>query len=568
MARNKSSASRHDPNEVESTKPEEGKMRAAIYARYSTDLQRKESIEDQHRVCERLAERHGFEVVARFSDAAISGGTTQRPGYQEMLKAARCRGFDAIIAEDTSRLWRNLAEQSPRLAELSDLGVHVVTQDLDTRHESAEIMGAVGGAMASAYRKEIGRRTRRGLEGKARAGKSAGGKSYGYAGAVASGKEQRVIDPGQASIVKRIFEMYALGSSAKTIAATLNREKIPSPGSTWARSARRRTGWLCSAIAGDPVRGTGILNNDSYRGRVVWNRSRWIRSAADSANRRAVANPRSEWIENPDESLRIVSDELWQRVKDRQRQRAHTIGVRVKAGLSKKAAATGREPKHVFSGWLTCSECGARFTLVNLRSYACASYVNGRACSNGIHVRRDLVQDRLLAGVRETLSRNDVLDELERRVRKALAAGRKVKPDLKRIADLKGQLDNLVNAIAGGGMRTSAALGRKLTEVETELGLLEAVKPEPAVVPLVANLRGRVKAALARLPKLLEKNPEQARAALIDAGLSQRITLRPATDGHYLNAEIDLEIVPLAAISGMSESMVAGAGFEPATFGL
>jgi DNA invertase Pin-like site-specific DNA recombinase len=118
-------------------------------------MQRAESIEDQHRVCERLAERHDFTVISRFSDAAISGGTAARPGYQDMLRAARRHDFDVIIAEDTSRLWRNLAEQSPRLAELSDLGIQVVTHDLDTRHESAEIMGAVGGAMASSYRKEI-----------------------------------------------------------------------------------------------------------------------------------------------------------------------------------------------------------------------------------------------------------------------------------------------------------------------------------------------------------------------------------------------------------------------------
>ena len=59
------------------------------------------------------------------------------------------------------------------------------------------------------------------------------------------------------------------GSSAKTNAATLNREKVPSPGASRARSSRRRNGWLCSAIAGDPARSTGILNNGSYRGVVV-----------------------------------------------------------------------------------------------------------------------------------------------------------------------------------------------------------------------------------------------------------------------------------------------------------
>jgi site-specific DNA recombinase len=64
-------------------------MRAALYARYSTEMQHEQSIEDQFRVAERIAERHGFTVVAKFADQAMSGGTTQRPQYQRVLTAAR-----------------------------------------------------------------------------------------------------------------------------------------------------------------------------------------------------------------------------------------------------------------------------------------------------------------------------------------------------------------------------------------------------------------------------------------------------------------------------------------------
>ena len=137
-------------------------MKAAIYARYSTNMQSESSLEDQLRVWERLAKQHRFEVAAQFTDAAISGGTATRPGYQSMLDAARRHEFDAIIAEDTSRLWRLLAEQAPRLAELADLGIEVITHDLDTRQESASILGAINGAISEQYRKEIGRRVRRG----------------------------------------------------------------------------------------------------------------------------------------------------------------------------------------------------------------------------------------------------------------------------------------------------------------------------------------------------------------------------------------------------------------------
>jgi Resolvase, N terminal domain/Recombinase len=152
-----------------------------------------------------------------------------------MLTAARQHEFEVIIAEDSSRLWRNLAEQSPRLAELCDLGIAVVTHDLDTRHESAEIMGAVGGAMASAYRKEIGRRVRRGLEGLARNQKPTGGRAFGYIAATESASGQREINAEQAPIVRSIFEQYAGGWSPRRIAEDLNSKKVPSPGASWNR---------------------------------------------------------------------------------------------------------------------------------------------------------------------------------------------------------------------------------------------------------------------------------------------------------------------------------------------
>ncbi len=116
-----------------------------------------------------------------------------------------------IVAEDASRLWRNMAEQAPRLAELRDLGVHVVTHDLDTRQESAEWMGAILGTAAQAYRSEIARRTRRGLEGRAIKAMPTGGRSYGYVSSADAGTGQREVDPEQADVVRRIFAYTQTG---------------------------------------------------------------------------------------------------------------------------------------------------------------------------------------------------------------------------------------------------------------------------------------------------------------------------------------------------------------------
>ena len=84
-------------------------MRAAIYARYSSENQRDELIEDQIEVCRRYAARLGFEVTATFNDRAISGSNNNRPGYQQMLVEARKGSFDVVIVEAVDRLARKLA---------------------------------------------------------------------------------------------------------------------------------------------------------------------------------------------------------------------------------------------------------------------------------------------------------------------------------------------------------------------------------------------------------------------------------------------------------------------------
>lgn len=496
-------------------------MKAGIYARYSTDKQSHASIPDQFRLCERLAERSGFAIHAHFEDAAISGGTAHRPGYQAMLAAARRREIDVIVAEDTSRLWRNLAEQAPRIAELRDLGIHVVCHDLDTRHESSVVLGAVLGAMGEGYRQEIGRRTRRGLEGRARAKKPTGGRAYGYVSAKDSGTGEREIDREQAAVVVRIFQRYRDGLSPRAIAEQLNAEGIPSPGASWNRSQRRRAGWLGSAIAGDTARGVGILNNEQYAGRVTWNRHRWVRSAADSKRRRCVPNPRADWITHVDERLRIVPEALWQAVKARQRQQAERIGQRVAAGLERRnAGRTGRGPKFLLSGLLKCGTCGAAYVMASATSYACASHVNGgrSACANDARFRRDAVETAILDGVRRDLGTPAAVDKVCRRVRARLRALSRPRPATRaRIAQLETEVVNLIDAVAAGGLRGSAGLAERLRAAESELTGLKAqaaAADTRNIERLLPELAARYAHQLERLPEILKGDVTRARTAL------------------------------------------------------
>lgn len=529
-------------------------MRAAIYARYSTSMQSEASIPDQFRECRKLADRHGFEVIAEFSDAAISGGTANRPGYQSMLEAARNREFDAIIAEDTSRLWRNLAEQAPRLAELQDLGIHVVTHDLDTRADSADILSAVNGAMSQIYRKEIGRRTRRGLEGLARAKKPTGGRSYGYIAANASESGDREIDPEQALIVVRIFEMYADGMSPRAIAEQLNSEGIPSPGSTWNRANRRKAEWAMSSIAGNPKRANGILSNDLYIGRVVWNRFRWERSRVDSSKRTCIQNPESEWIVYDDPRLRIVDQVLWDAVKDRQREQTKRVGERVAQGLQ-RGRSTGRTPKYLFSTVLKCAACGANYTLRNATHYSCGRYLDGRACSQTVGVKRVDIERGLLAGMKERLLSPEAERAAIQAAHRVFREHEKKDPavDRKRINELGAEIENLTDAIASGALKASPALGGRLTKAETELEKLETAQNAPAVniTQIVPRLAEQYRAMVEDLENVLpEQGPRDvARArAQIKKFLGGSIIVREAPDEIRLETEENGAIALLQAV--------------------
>ncbi|MCP5359894.1 MAG: recombinase family protein [Steroidobacteraceae bacterium] len=535
-------------------------MKAAIYARYSTDKQSEASIPDQFRQCERLAERAGFTVAARFQDAAISGGTAHRPGYQQLLAAARRREIDVVVAEDTSRLWRNLAEQAPRIAELRDLGVHVVCHDLDTRQESSVILGAVLGAMGEGYRAEIGRRTRRGLEGRARAKKPTGGRAYGYISAAQSGTGEREIHREEAAVVVRIFQLYRDGASPRAIADQLNADGVPSPGSTWSRTERRRQGWLASAIAGDTARGLGILNNELYAGRVIWNKCRWVRSAADSKRRRAELNPPQDWIVHEEERLRILPESLWLAVKARQRQQARNTEQLAEGKRRPGMKRTGREgsgPKFLLSGLLHCSRCGARYVMGSASSYVCSSYVNGgkSACPNDVRFRRDKVEAAILEAIQRDFSNPAAADEVCKRLRARLREATRGRPvSDARIAKLEREVGNMVEAVASLGLRGSIGLSERLRAAEAELAELKAkaaATDTGNVERLLPEVATRYTRELARLPELLTKagNVPRVRATL--ASHYGEIQVRPepgriglwAQQGH-------MELALLAATSG------------------
>lgn len=266
-------------------------MKAALYARFSTDKQREASIDDQHRQNQRVADGHQLLVGLRFADEGISGGTAQRPGYQSMLDAARRGEFDVIIAEDISRLWRNRAEYGSRSAELEDLGVHLLTAVGDDTRRDGWMVVTIKLALAEQGRREISYRTRRGMEGLALNGQSTGGRCYGY--------RNGDIYEHEAKTVRQIFAWAVeYGCNTRWIAKRLNAttlEFFPAP-----RGGR----WSHSTIQ-------GILANRRYTGAVIYGATESKGGARDSRLKTRVERSGGPIASRQDESKRIVSDELF-----------------------------------------------------------------------------------------------------------------------------------------------------------------------------------------------------------------------------------------------------------------
>ena len=141
------------PSEVDSQT-----VRARAYARYSSDSQRDESIDDQVRICRNVITRNGWDLVEVYTDAGISGASTFRPGYQRLLKDASAGVLDIVVAESLDRLSRDLADVATLYKHLSFLGVRLWTV---AEGQITELHVGLKGTMNALYLKDLAQKTHR-----------------------------------------------------------------------------------------------------------------------------------------------------------------------------------------------------------------------------------------------------------------------------------------------------------------------------------------------------------------------------------------------------------------------
>lgn len=527
---------------------ESAPMRTAAYARFSSDLQRDTSLEDQLRNCREYAQRHGWtwQEGHVYTDAAISGSSIEgRAGLEALLTAAATlpRDFDVVLVDDSSRVARDLADALRVLQRLRFAGIRVIyiSQGIDSSSEQAETLVAVHGLVDGLYLREMAAKIKRGLRGQLTRGLATGGRTYGYRTVPVPDPNRagekigcRIeIEPTEAETVRLIFQWFANGLTIPQIITRLQQRGAPPPSGPGAIGA-----WRTGAIR-------RILANPKYRGIQVWGRRRNERKPGCRA---IVARPvaPSEWqtLERPD--LRIVDEELWHQVETVRRQRTATFNEHRQGGrnlLCGRPALAGTST-HLFSGFLKCGVCGRSVSVIGrhlikgkLYRYLGCAYrdKNGAsACSNKLTVRVEHAEAPLLAGIQRELLSPDMVAYVTAQLTKALEAVTDQRPAqlealIRQRDAVRGKVQNLVSVLESG--TASAAILRTLQDREAEAMRLDAeiaALSQPVDAHRLAVLPTWVRQQLADVAGLLQDVPDQARNEF--ERLQLRFTLTPVLD--------------------------------------
>jgi site-specific DNA recombinase len=505
---------------------------AAIYARVSTEMQSRASIDDQIRKCRQYAEAHDLKILEEhiYRDQALSGVGADRPALKRILQLALSAAppFTAILVDDTSRLSRTTEDALSIFKRLNFAGVQLiaVSQGISSDNEQSEMLVTVHGLVDSLYVRELAKKTHRGMEGLALRGLHTGGRIFGY-DTISLGEgagKKLVVNPSEAAIVKRIFELSAGGQSLKAITRKLNAEHVPSP-----RPREDRVGgeWCHTAIR-------EMLKNELYIGNVVWNRSKFVKVPGTNKRQRRP-RPESEWLRTSNPELAIVPADLWSAV----RARFAALGI---WGYPKSRGLVPRAmtSQYLFSGLLKCGDCGASLIIATgggthrHKKYACSRRFNSRGCENDLYIRRDDLEDLLLGKLQNELLQPAVVDyavvEFQSQLEAALGD---LSADLvgmrQRKTRLEAEVRRLVSAVAESGHSKSLLeeIGRKEAELQGITDGLLLATPK-SIESRIGEIRSFVASGLKDLRDLLRKDTALARTELLKH--SSEITMTPHRD--------------------------------------
>lgn len=427
-------------------------LRVVLYARFSSDNQRSESIDAQIRAMKKYCKDHHHRIIETYIDEAKSATTDKRPSFQRMIKDSKAHAFDAVIVHKLDRFSRDRYDSAMYKRELKKNGVRLfsVLENLDDSPESVMMEAMIEG-MSEYYSKNLAREVMKGMQETAMQCKHTGG--IPPLGFDLDSEKKLIINPKEAEAVRLMFELYDLGYGYGKIIDVLND-----------KGYRSKVGKL---FVKNSIH--DILCNEKYIGVYVYNRA----ASKDMFNRRNthLSKEGDSIIRIPNGCPQIIDTELFERVQRRMESNKTSSG-KYKA-----------KELYLLSGLTKCGICGksvcgnSRVSGRNKQrmvTYRCCT--NKNICSNkeinktylenyviDLIYQHFLDRDRLEAYIAKV---NQYLDDKENSVAVKVAESKE------RLAEIQKAVENITNAIERGMMADS--FFDRLDELEIERTRLEA----------------------------------------------------------------------------------------------
>ena len=438
-------------------------MLVVIYARYSSDRQREESIEAQLKVCHEYAAQKGYTVVKEYIDRAMSGTVDDRLQFQMMIRDSEKRQFEKILVYRLDRFSRDPYDPAIYKSKLRKYGVEVESA---TEHIPEGSLGIIMEALINgqnaSYSVELSEKIKRNMDLNADKCLSNGGITpLGYRLERINPREEKskkrmVIDEKTAPIVREIFKKYANGWSMKEICDDLNARHI--------RTARDAEFGKCSLQT--------ILTNRKYLGIYVY-----------------------KGREIPGGLPQIIDEELFNQVAEKMR-------------INKKNPGRARaRAEYILTTKLYCGYCkekmiGHSSNQVSKKGiifnyYKCKNSGGGRPCKKKM-VHKDYIEDVVIAECRKLLTPTNI-----RRIAKEvvkIADSYDDRAELSRLediaADLEKQKSNQMkslricddDAVRAMIFDDLAAIGAEISEVNRQIEVERSRHHKITVAQVVAHL--------------------------------------------------------------------------------
>lgn len=445
-----------------------GGQAAAIYARYSSDLQNDRSIEDQVALCRKFAATQGWAVSHTYDDRAQSGTTfNARLGLMRLLRDAREKKFNTLIVEHSDRLSRHPGDIHHIRDTLSFAGVTIIQV---SGGELTMMGAAVSGLVSSLMLAGLADKVRRGHAGIVSRGLHAGGRAFGYRAVKGEPGQLEIIEE-EAEVIRGIYVAFLAGQSPRRIAGQLNARSIAAP---------RGSKWNASTLNGSAARGSGILGNELYAGTITYNKVAMVKNP-ETRKRVSRVNAPELWQRRQVPALAIVAPELFAAVQMKRRLRPR--------------GSQAREPRSLLSGLMQCYACGGSLVIKDRRKgvvrVQCSTHRESGSCGNGKAYGLARIEREVVDGLREHLGDPEIMAAYVRvynEERRAISAARARDRGgiARRLAAATGELDRLITLLIKERISEEAAVPR-IRELEAEKRDL-AEKLKAAAAPDVITL--------------------------------------------------------------------------------